>query len=98
MTQVHAIYQKCHPNLEATCNCGVAVQSGDDVIVIDRCFRRQLTVPALRSRLSPDDPPSTMKIQLFLNGNLTPGTKIHEDADGKKYFVSITYTIVLKDL
>lgn len=71
----------------------MAVQSGDDVIVIDRCFRRHLAVPAVRSRLSSDDPTSTMKVQLFLNGNLTPGTKIHEDADGKKYFVSVTFTL-----
>lgn len=92
--QVHAIYQKCRPNLLASCNCGVAVQSGDDVIVIDRCLRRQLRVPDFRSRWSSESGPA-MVIQLFLNGDLTQGTKIHKDADGKKYLVSCHANTVL---
>ena len=36
--QVNTMYQKC--NNVATCNCGVAVKSGDTVFVTERCRRR----------------------------------------------------------
>ena len=29
-----------------------------------------------------------MSTKLYLNGDLTPGTKIYQEADGKKYYVS----------
>ena len=33
------MYQRCGVDIDASCNCGVAVQSGDDVFVLERCFR-----------------------------------------------------------
>ena len=34
--QVHALFQRCNVDTSASCNCGVAVQSGDDVLVIEK--------------------------------------------------------------
>ncbi|ESN95271.1 hypothetical protein HELRODRAFT_179612 [Helobdella robusta] len=34
--KVHVIYQRCSKFVAATCNCGVAVQSGDDILVIEK--------------------------------------------------------------
>ena len=84
--QVHAIYQKCGTNITASCNCAVAVQSGDDVIVIDRCFRDVKPVKRLDGEFKDI---TQMKVNIFLNGQLTPGTSVYQQADGKIYLVSI---------
>ena len=34
--QVHVVYQRCSQSIQASCNCAVAIQSGDDVFVVDR--------------------------------------------------------------
>lgn len=123
--QVHAIYQRCGPRVNASCNCGVAVQSGDDVLVIERCFRNRVNsiryetcCPFGRTKIKrsqplhifaqtancmiaqddvscsfpgASDPPrdiTEMRVQIYRNGDFTPGTKIHSAAEGRKYFVS----------
>ena len=86
--QVHVIYQLCGHLVSASCNCAVAVQSGDDVIVIDRCVRKRKPFTQLDGTVV-TDPLTVMSVNLFLNGQLTPGTHIYQDGDGKKYFVSI---------
>ena len=63
------------------------VRSGDDVLVIDRCVRRRHRMPPPISGFSDDHAP-VMTVQLYLNGRLTPGTRIHQLADGRKYIVS----------
>ena len=63
---------------EATCNCAVAVKSGDDVIVVDRCGARQGN--------SRQDIPMT--VTAYLNGNLTSGTKVYQYKGGDEYRVS----------
>ena len=81
------MYQRCERDVLATCNCGVMVRSGDDVLVIDRCVRRRHRMPPPLAGFSDDHGP-IMSVVLYLNGKLTPGTRIHQLADGRKYIVS----------
>ena len=76
--QVQVIYQTCEvgQSSEATCNCGVAVRSGDDVFVAERCRRDDGADQPLRS-------------QLYLNGELTQGTFIFSEYEGQRFHVSI---------
>ncbi|XP_078311472.1 von Willebrand factor D and EGF domain-containing protein-like [Crassostrea virginica] len=73
---VHTFYRSC--NKRASCNCAVAVRSGDDVIVLDVCGQTRSTGKKKRR-------PLTKK--LFLNGELTPGTSVFQQRKGKKYEV-----------
>lgn len=70
--QVNTFYRKC--NRHASCNCAVAVKSGDDVILIDRCGPKE-------GRRTPVD------VSVFANGDLTPGTHIYRFLEGKRYEV-----------
>lgn len=72
------LYQRCESNQssDATCNCGVAVKSGDDVFVVERC----------RKDDGADQP---IRAQLYLNGNLTMGTFIFSEYDGQRYHVGL---------
>ncbi|CAI9738780.1 Willebrand factor D and EGF domain-containing [Octopus vulgaris] len=70
---VHTFYRSC--NNHASCNCAVAVQSGDDVIVIDRCGPTKKTKKG------------STTITLYLNDELTEGTRIIQLYGGRKYMV-----------
>lgn len=79
--KVQLIYQSCGtstPNGES-CNCGVAVRSGDDVFVVDRC--------RLKPEACTDADCRMMKVTLFVNGDLTPGTRIFKTDGGLSYEV-----------
>lgn len=70
--KVHTFYRNC--NGHASCNCAVAVKSGDDVILIDRC--------------GPDKGKSVpVDLSVFANGDITPGTRIYRFLEGKRYEV-----------
>lgn len=70
-------YRSCNrKKSEASCNCAVAIKSGDDVIIFDRCG------PTKSER---ED--RSLDIKVILNGQLTPGTKILRFGGGKKYEV-----------
>ncbi len=84
LCQIHVVYQKCDKTIAASCNCAVAVRSGDDVFVLDRCFRH--TKPFNRLRGHTEDT-TYLKTVLHLNGDLTPATRIHRKDDGLKYIV-----------
>lgn len=71
---MRTFYRDC--NKKATCNCAVAIRSGDDVILIDRCG--QSAKIQRRKR---------MTIKIYKNGELTPGTRIRRFGGGKKYEV-----------
>uniref|UniRef100_A0A0L8G0B6 VWFD domain-containing protein n=1 Tax=Octopus bimaculoides TaxID=37653 RepID=A0A0L8G0B6_OCTBM len=60
---VHAFYKSCFG--AASCNCAVAALSGDDVILIDGC--------GLDRKASKSSP---FKIKMYVNGKLTPGTRV----------------------
>jgi len=81
------VYQRCERDVLATCNCAVMVRSGDDVLVIDRCVRRRHRMPPPSEYFSDDHAPA-MSVQLYVNDRLTPGTRVHQLADGRKYIVS----------
>ena len=66
------------------------VRSGDDVLVIDRCVRRRHRMPPPGNGYSDDFAP-VMSVMLYLNDRLTPGTRVHQLADGRKYIVSHLY-------
>ena len=72
------VYQRCSVDQtsDATCNCGVAVRSGDDVFVVERCRRD-------------DGADQPLRAQLYVNGNLTLGTFIYSEYEGQRYHVSI---------
>lgn len=80
--QIHSFYQTC--NGKASCNCGVAVRSGDDIIVFDSC--------------DPDGGKKVkhnpLDIRMYLNGELTPGTRVHRYGN-KKYQVGTTCMIMI---
>ena len=58
------------------CNCAVAIRSGDDIILIDSCGPRDAPYAA-----------GTLVVRFYLNGDLTPGTSLHQYDDGLKYEV-----------
>ena len=79
--QVRTFLRNC--NGKASCNCAVAVKSGDDIIVIDRCGPRKGV------KAHPIVP------RLYLNGELTPGTRIIRQSGGRKYQVYFDYYFIL---
>ncbi|XP_012937254.1 uncharacterized protein LOC106011603 [Aplysia californica] len=74
--EVRSRYQLCSSRRPtgATCNCGAAVRSGDDVIVFDACNRNSRRV-------------TVIDVQMYKNGQLTPGTSIRKHGCGQKYEV-----------
>ena len=76
---VHTFQRQCYHT--AACHCIIAIRSGDDVIVIDSC--------------GPDRTPVSrtpqIEVRLYLNGDLTPGTKIEQYNGGTTYKVSVGY-------
>ena len=74
--QVRAYYRSC--NGRASCNCAAAVRIGDDVVVVDKCGPE-------RGKTSP------VEVQLFLKGQLEPGTQIVQYNGGKKYEVLLVF-------
>ena len=73
--QVRTLQRNC--NKKASCNCAVVVKSGDDVIKIDRCGAKK---GGKKQPLVP---------KLYINDELTPGTRIISFNNGKKWKVYI---------
>ena len=65
------------------CNCAVAIRSGDDIILIDSCGPRDAPYAA-----------GTLVVRFYLNGDLTPGTSLHQLNDGLKYEVMVAYVYI----
>ena len=72
--QIRLFTRSC--NGRAACNCAVAVKSGDDVILFDRCGPEQ---QAADSR--------PIEVHMLVNGELTAGTHVVRKEDGKTYEV-----------
>ncbi|XP_013398006.1 mucin-17 [Lingula anatina] len=89
---VHAFYKKCH---RATCNCGVGVKSGDDVIMIDRCqgLKTKRTKKSKKSKRSKYSRGTTYPVQvnIYKNGELTPGTRIFSTNRGQSYEIHMPH-------
>ena len=74
---VHAFQRQCNGN--TACLCTIAIRSGDDVIVIDSCGATK--TPVSRT--------PQIEVRLYLNSQLTPGTKIVQYNGGTSYKVSV---------
>lgn len=61
------------------CTCTVSIRSGNDVIIIDSCGERAKANGG------------SMQLEVYLNGQFTPGTKILQYNDGRKYKVIVLY-------
>ncbi|XP_074642559.1 uncharacterized protein LOC141899868 isoform X2 [Tubulanus polymorphus] len=95
---VHGMYVQCRGggrrNARATCNCGAAVLSGDDVIVLNKCPRKSSSRGNAWGRYKKINP---MTVTIFRNGKLTPGTRIEKMSGGRKYRIYLptgTYVTV----
>ena len=72
---VHTYQRVCNDGV--TCNCAVAIRSGDDVLVVDRCGVQK------------NDLSEVMSLSLYLNGELTPGTRIYKLSGGREFMVCV---------
>ena len=79
--QVQAIYQKC--NRKATCNCGVAVKSGDFVFFADRCRRKSAECNS-RHRTGCGD---LLETYTYEWDNIPAGTRIFRNDGGRTFDV-----------
>ena len=83
--EVRTYLRACTQGLPAaTCNCAVAIRSGDDVIIMDRCGAGK---PDENGALSTEKD-RRMTMAMYLNGELTEGTSIEKKKGGKKFYVS----------
>ena len=64
--------QKCKGS-KSICNCAVAVKSGDDVYVVDKCDQ---------------DDMSALKLRKYMHGDGIPGTRVLSFEDGNELRVS----------
>jgi hypothetical protein len=92
--QVHSLHYRCTRNgAIASCNCGVLIQSGDDVISLTRCPTTN-DEAVDDSELQAERP---LQVFLYLNGELTTGTKFLTIEDGYEYQVSAEEFLVIED-
>ncbi|ELT95338.1 hypothetical protein CAPTEDRAFT_211586 [Capitella teleta] len=84
--EVQAIYQACTDNVTESCNCAVAVRSGDDVFVVDRCRR---------SSCASEDC-QLMKATMYTNGQITPGTRVFAKNGGLRYDVILPHGTMIR--
>ena len=78
------VYQRCTPGGNASCTCAVSVKSGDDVFTVSKC----------RGLDSTEDP--ILKTVLYINGDLTPGTRVFIKDEGIRFEVLIEVKITEK--
>lgn len=79
--QVHVLNQACGSR-SRTCTCAAMVKSEDDVLVVDVCNKV-------------GGSPGEQPVRLYRNGNLTEGTKIYQDNDGKLITVSLAVKVTI---
>lgn len=86
---VHAVYKPCNSRRPGgvSCNCGVLIRAGDDVISIDRCG---FTTDGKVSVGSP------LKVQIYTNGEMTPNFEIKKQPGSAYtiYLPSGTFIVV----
>jgi len=83
--QVRAQYKYCSSSTYGTgptCNCAVAVKSGDDVITFSGCAYYEAYQQPLPKG------PTQITVKVYKNGELTPGTRIRRLGCGQKYEVN----------
>lgn len=106
--EVHARYAKCSSSSRATCNCAVAIKSGDDVITFTGCNGGGSTGTTHGHNIfdllfhrhhdhhhHSSSHTAPIAVALYKNGQLTPGTYIRRYGCGQKYEVLLpTGTII----
>ncbi|XP_050396690.1 von Willebrand factor D and EGF domain-containing protein-like [Patella vulgata] len=90
--EVRAYYKPCSSRRPTgpSCNCGVAVRSGDDVITLTGCASGSSSLYQKhhdRGRGRHHNTANPITIKMFKNGQLTPGTRIRRLGCGQKYEV-----------
>lgn len=88
--QVRARTIRCSSRrLRPTCNCGIAVRAGDDVITLSRCGNGDHRVDDHHHHHDDHHHHSSqsMALQLYKNGDLTSGTTVRRLGCGQKYEV-----------
>jgi hypothetical protein len=85
--EVQIITYKCYP--QGTCICAVAIKSGDDVIVLDRCKEPKSDGP-MRFNATNSKPDSKMFHEenpyyrwFYVQGTRSKGTRIYEQMSGQ---------------
>ncbi|XP_046563492.1 uncharacterized protein LOC124272364 isoform X1 [Haliotis rubra] len=91
--EVRTSYRVCssHNSRGPTCNCAVAIKSGDDVITFTGCHgsTRQTYFGRFFHQTT------SITVEMYKNGDLTPGTTVRRIGCGRKYEVRLpTGTIV----
>ncbi|VDI09440.1 Hypothetical predicted protein, partial [Mytilus galloprovincialis] len=106
--EVRAFYTKCSSRGRAYCNCGAAIKSGDDVITFQTCQRSGnngqghghggilgFLFNGHGHGHHHHSTPARISVELYKNGELTPGTQIRRIGCGQKYQVILpTGTVV----
>lgn len=85
---MHAFYRRCSEysqEVDATCNCAVAVRVDDDVVVLDRCG------PTVAGKGS-----HALQVHVYNNGDLSSGLRVLRIAGGIKYEVRTRIIHVLR--
>lgn len=110
LLQVRALYSVCNKHTRSTCNCAVAIKSGDDVITVTGCqetvsnhpgqghgfgliFQQLFGSHGNAHGHNDGFAPTPMKIQVYKNGELTPGTYIRRLGCGQKYEVRMSRSV-----
>ena len=73
---MNSFLRKCNDDGKATCNTAVAILSGDDVVVIDAGGTKK------------GHAAKRLRLFVYVNGQLTPGTRVMKFLGGKKFIVS----------
>nr|XP_006811635.1 PREDICTED: von Willebrand factor D and EGF domain-containing protein-like [Saccoglossus kowalevskii] len=90
-TQPYEVQTRLAPCGSVACNCGVAVRVDDDVIVVDRCkVKKELIVYYWRGQqYSYYRDISTLTIEIFVNGEMTPGFRLIRENSGNTYKIHL---------
>lgn len=83
--QVQAIYQRCSRGSRATCNCGVAVRSGDFVFFADRCRRKAAVCRGSHRRGCGD----LLETYSYEWDSIPAGTRVFRHNGGRDFEVSL---------
>ncbi|ESO81961.1 hypothetical protein LOTGIDRAFT_170497 [Lottia gigantea] len=84
--EVRTLYKPCskwNPK-GPSCNCGVAVRSGDDVITLSGCANG-LYDKYSKHKHHHSHHANPISVQMYKNGELTPGTRVRRLGCGQKY-------------
>ena len=78
--KVRSFYRRCGGQADrASCNCAVAIQAGDDVVIFDKCGPSATNENSFYP----------MSAHMFRRGILTPGFRVLSQYEGRQYKVIV---------